>query len=364
MEKHNKKRCSVIAVLSVVTLVGVGLGLSLFIHYQQRNKHPHLQNQPSTYPTVAITSTTAPTQATEPIHEHSYTTETKVATCTEAGYTLHSCACGDTYRSDEVKAKGHQYGAAKEKEATCTAKGGLVKTCDICEHKNIENAISALGHEWSSWETTIEATTSAAGEKTRTCNRCHKTEKKTIAKLKESSHQHSYTKTVVEATCVKEGYTRYTCACGKSYDTDKTPLRSHLYGDWETVKKPTATSTGKKEAICQRCGKVTSKSIPKLSDEDIELYKKYIDPKIEIMRRASDGAVHYSYKDVSVSDVRGWGDPPYLRVTSSGGINVIYAKKDGTKVEWTVEPYEGYVRWMVIQKNGSYTVSLIGDFND
>lgn len=129
MEKHNNKRCSVIAVLSVVTLVGIGLGLSLFIHYQQRNKHPRLQNQPSTYPTVAITSTTAPTQATETIHEHSYTTETK------------------------------------------------------------------------------------------------------------------------EATCVKEGYTRYTCACGKSYDTDKTPLRSHLYGDWKTVKKPTATSTGKKEVL-------------------------------------------------------------------------------------------------------------------
>lgn len=82
------------------------------------------------------------------------------------------------------------------------------------------------------------------------------------------------------------------------------------------------------------------------------------------MRRASDGAVHYSYKDVSVSDVRGWGDPPYLRVTSSGGIHFIYTKKDGTKVEWTVEPFEDYVRWLIIQKDGTYTVSLVGDFSD
>ena len=42
------------------------------------------------------------------IHEHSYTTVVVTApTCTEDGYTTHSCSCGDSYKTDTVPATGH-----------------------------------------------------------------------------------------------------------------------------------------------------------------------------------------------------------------------------------------------------------------
>ena len=42
-------------------------------------------------------------------HEHSYESVVTDPTCTEAGYTTYTCACGDTYTDDEVAATGHSY---------------------------------------------------------------------------------------------------------------------------------------------------------------------------------------------------------------------------------------------------------------
>ena len=38
---------------------------------------------------------------------HSYEAKVTAPTCTKAGYTTHTCACGDSYTTDEVPAKGH-----------------------------------------------------------------------------------------------------------------------------------------------------------------------------------------------------------------------------------------------------------------
>jgi hypothetical protein len=42
-------------------------------------------------------------------HVHNYITSVVAPTCTEAGYTTYTCACGDTYTGDEVAALGHTY---------------------------------------------------------------------------------------------------------------------------------------------------------------------------------------------------------------------------------------------------------------
>ena len=55
---------------------------------------------------------------------HTYTSaETKAPTCTEAGYTTYTCACGDSYVADEVAATGHTW-----RDATFDAP----KTCSVC----------------------------------------------------------------------------------------------------------------------------------------------------------------------------------------------------------------------------------------
>ena len=44
-----------------------------------------------------------------PPHEHSYEAAVTAPTCTDAGYTTYTCACGDSYNADEVKALGHTF---------------------------------------------------------------------------------------------------------------------------------------------------------------------------------------------------------------------------------------------------------------
>lgn len=42
-------------------------------------------------------------------HEHSYSEKVTAPTCTEAGYTTYTCACGDSYTGNNVEATGHSY---------------------------------------------------------------------------------------------------------------------------------------------------------------------------------------------------------------------------------------------------------------
>lgn len=45
----------------------------------------------------------------EPVHTHSYTQSVVAPTCTEKGYTKHTCSCGDTYSDAYVNALGHSF---------------------------------------------------------------------------------------------------------------------------------------------------------------------------------------------------------------------------------------------------------------
>lgn len=70
-------------------------------------------------------------------HIHSYIKKVTKPTCTAKGYTTYTCSCGDTYKADYVKAKGHSYAAA-----TCTKP----KTCKVCG----VTSGKALGHSYKS----------------------------------------------------------------------------------------------------------------------------------------------------------------------------------------------------------------------
>ncbi len=65
-------------------------------------------------------------------HTHSYSSQVTAPTCTEKGYTTHTCSCGHSYTDKETAAKGHTYAAA-----TCTK----ASACSCGAEKG-----SALGH--------------------------------------------------------------------------------------------------------------------------------------------------------------------------------------------------------------------------
>ena len=74
-------------------------------------------------------------------HEHSYTAVVTAPTCTEKGYTTHTCSCGDSY---------------------------------------VDTYVDALGHAWDSGTVTKQPTATETGVRTYTCTRCNATKTETI----------------------------------------------------------------------------------------------------------------------------------------------------------------------------------------
>ena len=370
-----------IVVAAAVAVTAAGIGIGIAVRNRQQTQEPP-----------------APTK-----HEHSYTSEVIPSTCGHGGYTLHACECGDSYRTDETDPLPHEYGewvitikatvdneGQQEKhclhcndriievipqlkahehvyedeivDPTCIKKGYTLHTCTVCGHTTSDAEKDALGHSWSSWKETKAATVTETGEKTRSCKACGEAESVTIPKLIKP-HTHEYTETVVAPTCTESGYILHTCECGDTYTSNETSKSGHLYGSWETTKKPTSTETGERQCVCSRCGDVKIESIDKLTTEQDNAYTSYIDPRIEI-RTYGSGGTRYHYELVSVVDWRSWGSPPTIRITDSGGFDIIYFKQDGTKVCCSLNPVEGYINRLSILEDGSYTTRLIGDYND
>ena len=96
-------------------------------------------------------------------HTHYYTATVTAPTCTEKGYTTHTCACGDSY---------------------------------------VDTYTDALGHAWDNGKVTKPATETENGVKTFTCTRCGETKTETIPKL---THEHSYKAVVTAPTCTEKG---------------------------------------------------------------------------------------------------------------------------------------------------------------
>ncbi len=72
---------------------------------------------------------------TEEEHTHTYTSSVVKPTCTEKGYTLYTCSCGDSYTKKEVKALGHSFGAWAETLApTELTEGSESRECSVCGH--------------------------------------------------------------------------------------------------------------------------------------------------------------------------------------------------------------------------------------
>ena len=111
-----------------------------------------------------------------PANGHTEVTDAAVEpTCTMAGKTegKHCSVCNEILVAQtEIPAKGHTWTAA-----SCTAP----RTCSVCSATDG----NPLGHDWSDWTVTTEATCTAKGEKTRSCKRdgCDATETREIAAL-------------------------------------------------------------------------------------------------------------------------------------------------------------------------------------
>lgn len=149
-------------------------------------------------------------------HVHDYSFDTKVVEpdCINDGGTIHYCACGDSYT---------------------------------------DNVVKALGHDFTEWTVTKEATFNESGLKIRTCTRCKCEETEVIPIL---THEHDFViAQEILPTCTEDGYTEYICSvCGERRD-NVIPAKGHDYVD--TVVEPTCESDGYTERTCSVCGDIT-----------------------------------------------------------------------------------------------------------
>ena len=107
-----------------------------------------------------------------PAKGHSYGSAITSPTCTEVGFTTHTCSvCNHSYNSDTVPANGHTEVVDAAVAATCTEAGKTEgKHCSVCETVILaQEAIPALGHMFENYIFNNDATTEADGTETAVC---------------------------------------------------------------------------------------------------------------------------------------------------------------------------------------------------
>ena len=191
--------------------------------------------------TEMTTSTESNPDATDPAHTHEYVDKTIAPTCTEDGYTAHTCACGSTYSDSKVVAIGHNFGEWQTiKEPTATTTGSAERKCSNCDEKETKvlgQLIENHKHSYTS-KITTPSTCTAVGVKTFSCS-CGDTYTETISKA-----SHKYSDSVTNPTCTNGGYTTHTCSvCGDSFSDSNTKPSGH---NWKE-----ATCTAPK--TCSKC---------------------------------------------------------------------------------------------------------------
>ena len=244
-------------------------------------------------------------------HDWSAWTVTTEATCTEKGEKTRSCqreGC-DAVETEEIAAKGHTEVIDAAVEPTCTEPGKTEgKHCSVCNEILVaQTEIPAkghtwtaascteprtcsvcsatdgnpLGHDWSDWTVTNEATCTEKGEKTRSCKRdgCDATD---TVDIPANGHT-EVTDAAVEPTCTMAGktegkhcsvcnailvaqteipakghtWTAASCTeprtCSVCSATDGNPL-GHDWSDWTVTNEATCTEKGEKTRSCKRDG--------------------------------------------------------------------------------------------------------------
>lgn len=142
-------------------------------------------------------------QVESSIHTHKYVDTVVPPSCTEKGYTLHTCDCGYEYRDSFTNAQ-HDYILIECSEPTCEKDGQEIYKCCCCGVEE-KKRIPATGHKFGPWIEQERPSCTTNGYEVRACSICGKKERRTKNK---TGHKFSPWR--------KEGedYVRDCSACG------------------------------------------------------------------------------------------------------------------------------------------------------
>ena len=220
-------------------------------------------------------------------HTHNYKDVVTAPTCTEKGYTTHTCACGDSY---------------------------------------VDAYVDALGHAWDNGKVTKEPTETETGVKTFTCTRCGETRTETMPVI---PHVHSYKDVVTAPTCTEKGYTTHTCACGDSYVDTYTDALGHAWDNGKVTKPATETEDGVKTFTCTRCGETKTETIPATGVMDVT--KMFTD----VSHSWADDGIQYCVTHQLMSGIGNNLFGPKLTTTRAQIVQILYNLEGEPKVSGT-----------------------------
>ncbi|MBQ9531405.1 MAG: leucine-rich repeat protein [Eubacterium sp.] len=190
---------------------------------------------------------------------HNYTAAVIDPSCTERGYTKHTCSlCGNTYNSDYTETIPHSWDAGVvTTESTCSQEGVKTYTCTECSATKTE-AIPVDSNKHSYTSEVIAPSCTEQGYTIYTCSFCGNTYVDDYV----DATGHDYLPTVTSATCLAGGYTTYTCSkCGDSYVDNETAAGDHSWNDGEILKAATYSETGSVKYTCSVCGETKTEDI-------------------------------------------------------------------------------------------------------
>ena len=159
---------------------------------------------------------------------HSHEAIVTAPTCTEQGYTTHTCRCSDAYVDSYVDALGHTEVIDAAVAPTCIATGLTEgKHCSVCNEVLVaQEVVPANGH--------------------------------------------AYESIVIAPTCTEQGYTMHTCRCGDSYLDSEVDSLGHTPGDWIVDAEPAIGVAGSKHKECTACGEILQTEVIEPLPEETE----------------------------------------------------------------------------------------------
>ena len=188
--------------------------------------------------------------------EHVYTDVVTPPTCTDKGYTTHTCSvCGKVAVDNYVDALGHNY--VDEIVAPTCENGGYTKhTCSNCGDSYIDSETAALGHSYEE-KIITEPTCTETGLKEYTCTACSDSYTEPIA-----SNDHDLEETIYAPTCTEAGKTVYSCKnCDYVLEEPGEPANGHSWSGWEVVANAGCEAAGEEKRTCSSCNAVETRVV-------------------------------------------------------------------------------------------------------
>lgn len=269
------------------------------------------------------------------------------ATCEKNGSVTYICdRCRET-KTEVLSATGHNYVETVITEATCETDGLKKFFCSKCKKyqqengKDKEEVITALGHDWTEWEISIEATCEKDGSRKRLCKRdgCkYKTTYYTEV-INKSGHKWSDEIFTEESTCTVKGYTYKKCTnkdCTATYKIADLSLADHTPGDWETLVENTCTNGGTEVRKCTVCKSLVESRATAPLGHDYQNYTHHRDatctePAKEIGTCSRCSATDIRNKEGSAPLGHDWGEYVYQHnaTCTEDGDEIATCKREG-----------------------------------